>query len=415
LLFYLRIRIDRFVRRLAQFLSLPRAVPLLGLAVVTACSSPRDKPEDAVNDFLRAVHKHDCKKVFWYFSTASQNKVREESAKAINDYPSYADQLTPEKFYCSSMFANRFLTYNLGSATLQQIEGNNAVVGVTYTEGTHELIPGFFPTKFVKKPSTIQVIRENGRWKIDLVTPSPAEKEIIEARERAKAKELEMMAKVQHQQEERLREIIRAKCSTFRLRARWTFQSHPQAGIIQDETAKFGAELLGVHIIDLPEGKALQFQADKEAVRLSEDLLNNQACGMIMFWFRRDDAERLNRVLLKVWPGVLSETGIEISGDGQIHYRVQRATVQSDERLEPQKFYRLAFAWGENGLRIYIDGKLNAKSDEPAQITARSKLTELGRDPNNPEKTGSRMTIRDLRIYEGFADEETIARLFAEQ
>jgi hypothetical protein len=66
-------------------------------------------------------------------------------------------------------------------------------------------------------------------------------------------------------------------------------------------------------------------------------------------------------------------------------------------------------------MRIYVDGKLDAKSDKPEQVAAAAKLTELGRDPNDPEKTGSRMTIRDLRIYESFADEMAIAQLFAEQ
>ena len=59
--------------------------------------------------------------------------------------------------------------------------------------------------------------------------------------------------------------------------------------------------------------------------------------------------------------------------------------------------------------------RTDAKSDKPAQVVAAAKLTELGRDPNDPEKTGSRKTIRDLRIYEGFADELAIAQLFAEQ
>ncbi len=287
------------------------------------------------------------------------------------------------------MFATRFLTFNVGSATVQTIEGNNAVVTVTYTEGKNELIPGFFPTKFVKVPTTIQLVRENGRWKIGLVTPSPAEKKVIEIREKMKAKEQEMMVQARHQmalEEERLRETIHQTCRNFLPLARWTFQSRPKAGTIRDETGKFVAELLGAHVVHLPEGATLQFQADKEAVRLPEDLLNNRACGVIMFWFRRDDAERLNRVLLKVWPGVLSETGIHISEDGQIYYNVQGITIHSNERLQPRKFYRLAFAWGENGMRIYIDGKLDAKSDKLAQVAAAAKLTELGRDPNDPDK-----------------------------
>jgi hypothetical protein len=231
-----------------------RAFPLFVFSVIAACSNPREKPEDAVNDSLRAVRKHDCDKVFWYFSTSSQEKVRQESARAIRDYPTYAEQLAPEKFYCSSVFTNRFLTYNVGSASVQKIEGNKAVVGVTYNEGRNELIPGFFPTKFVKVTDTIQVVRENGLWKIDLVTPSPAEKKVIEAREKMKAKEQEMIAQERQRMAlavERLRETIHLKCRDLRLLARWTFQGRPRAGSIQDETGKFAAELLGPHIADV--------------------------------------------------------------------------------------------------------------------------------------------------------------------
>ena len=68
-----------------------RAASLLLFGVIAACSNPQEKTEDAVNNFLRAVRKHDCQKAFWFFSTSSQEKVREESAKAIRDYPTYAD------------------------------------------------------------------------------------------------------------------------------------------------------------------------------------------------------------------------------------------------------------------------------------------------------------------------------------
>src|SRR5437763_17042801 len=123
---------------------------------------------------------------------------------------------------------------------------------------------------------------------------SPTEKEAIAAREKAKAKELENIARARQQkllEEERLRETLHQKCTNFRLLARWTFQSRPEAGRIQDQTGAFAAELLGARVVDLPEGNALQFQADKEAVRLPEEVLDNRACGVIMFWFRRDDAE----------------------------------------------------------------------------------------------------------------------------
>jgi hypothetical protein len=180
-------------------MTIVRAVSLLFFGIIAACNNVGDKPQDAVNNFLSAVRKQDCKRVFWYFSTVSQEKVRQESARAINDYPTYAEQLTPEKFYCSSMFANRFRLFNPGSANLQSTDGTKAVVAVIYTEGTNELIPGFFPTKFVKKTDTIRVVREDGRWKIDLVTPSAAEQEVNAAREKAKAKELEIIARERQQ------------------------------------------------------------------------------------------------------------------------------------------------------------------------------------------------------------------------
>jgi hypothetical protein len=148
-------------------------------------------------------------------------------------------------------------------------------------------------------------------------------------------------------------------------------------------------------------------------VVLPEAVLNYRPCGVIMFWFRRDDSQTLNRVLLKVWPGAFSETGIEVHPDGRIHYNVQRNLISSNERLEPQRFYQLAFVWNENGMRIYIDGRLDASLAKPAHIAANSTKTELGRDPNNPEKTGSHMTIRDLRIYEGSAEDAILAQLFS--
>lgn len=386
-----------------------RAVFLLLAAMLSACSKPQENPDDAANEFLRAVHRKDCEKIFASFSTASQEKIRADSAKAIKDYPAYAGQFTPEKYYCTSVFANRFLTYNRGSAKLQKIEGSNAVVTVTYTEGRNELIPGFFPTKFVRVPTTLQLVKERGSWKIDLVTPSPAEREMIAAREKAISKEREAMAAAQ----QRVREMVHNRCTNFHLLARWTFHDEPVDKRIKDETGNFVAELLGAHIVDLPEGKGLQFQADMEAVGLPEAVLNYHPCGVIMFWFRRDDSQTLNRVLLKVWPGAFSETGIEVHPDGRIHYNVQRNSISSNERLEPQRFYQLAFVWNENGMRIYIDGRLDANLAKAAHIAANSTKTELGRDPNNPEKTGSRMTIRDLRVYEGSAEDATLAQLFS--
>src|SRR5207245_4559290 len=170
------------------------------------------------------------------------------------------------------------------------------------------------------------------------------------------------------------------------------------------------AELLGAQVVDLPEGKALQFRAESEALRLPEAVLNYRPCGAITFWFRRDDGQTLNRVLLKVWPGSFSEMGIEVHPDGHIHCNVQRNALTGGRSLEPMRFYQLAVVWNQSGMRIYVDGNLEATLEKSVHIGAYSRLTELGRDPNNP-KTGSCMTIRDLRIYEGIPGEGDLALL----
>ena len=354
-----------------------RVVNLLLISCLTffaGCGDPKKSPADSVNAFLRAVHRQDCKEVFSFFSSASQEKVREEAARAAKDYPTYAKDFTPENLYCTSVYANRYLTFTRGSAKNESIDGT---------------------------------------WKLDLIKPTPEVAKVLEAREVAINKEREAIARYQAERalaEQKQLETIYSHCTNFHLVVRWKFDREPAGEKIKDETGAFTAELLGAHIVDLPEGKALQFQAVSEAVRLPEEILNNRGCGMITFRFRRDDAETQDRILYKVLPGVFSETGIEVGGDGRVYFSVQRNSLASKSLLDPQKFYQLTFVWNRNGMRIYIDGKLDATLERPVYTSARATKTEMGRDPNDALKTGSGMTIQDLRIYEGVADESAFAQ-----
>jgi len=393
-----------------------RVVNLLLISCLTffaGCGDPKKSPADSVNAFLRAVHRQDCKEVFSFFSSASQEKVREEAARAAKDYPTYAKDFTPENFYCTSVYANRYLTFTRGSAKNESIDGTNAVVVANVREGKNELIPGFFPLTFTNVPTRIMMVFEDGTWKLDLIKPTPEVAKVLEAREVAINKEREAIARYQAERalaEQKQLETIYSHCTNFHLVVRWKFDREPAGEKIKDETGAFTAELLGAHIVDLPEGKALQFQAVSEAVRLPEEILNNRGCGMITFRFRRDDAQTQDRILYKVLPGVFSETGIEVGGDGRVYFSVQRNSLASKSLLDPQKFYQLTFVWNRNGMRIYIDGKLDATLERPVYTSARATKTEMGRDPNDALKTGSRMTIQDLRIYEGVADESAFAQ-----
>jgi hypothetical protein len=152
---------------------------------VFGCADSRSKPEDAAKTFLRAIRKQDCKTVWNLFSAASQEQIRKQSEQEIKNYPSYAHEFAPEDFYCKSIFANRFLSYDVGSPKLKSIDGTNAVVMATEKEGTNHLVPGFFPTKFKHDPVQMNLVKENGAWKIDLVTPTAPESAASAARQKA--------------------------------------------------------------------------------------------------------------------------------------------------------------------------------------------------------------------------------------
>src|SRR5437588_10557442 len=89
-----------------------RVVNLLLISCLTffaGCGDPKKSPADAVNAFLRAVHRQDCKEVFSFFSSASQEKVREEVARAAKDYPHLRERLHSGEFLlhvrlCKSLF-----------------------------------------------------------------------------------------------------------------------------------------------------------------------------------------------------------------------------------------------------------------------------------------------------------------------
>jgi hypothetical protein len=372
-----------------------------------SCGKPKGSPEEAFDSFLDAVHKKDCKRVFAFFSIASQEKIRAEAARAAKESPAYAQEFTPETFYCTSVYANRWFEYNRGSSKPGKIEGTNATTFPTTRKGVGFALPGFSPFRWKNIPTEVRMVRENGGWKIDLLTPTTELALAIGAREKAMAREREMMAAARQQTQEQLYH----RCTNFHLVAHWSFKAVPAGGKIADETGTFMAELLGAQIVDLPEGRALQFRAEGEALRLPEAVLSYRPCGAITFGFRRDDAQTLNRVLLKVWPGSFCETGIEVHPDGRIHYNVQRNALTGTVSLEPMQFYQLAFVWNERGMRIYVDGNLEASQEKPVHVGAYSRLTELGRDPNNPAKTGSHMTIRDLKIYEGIPGEGDLINL----
>jgi hypothetical protein len=164
------------------------ALVALGLVQVS-CQKRPATPEQVANAFLRDVKRDDCVRAWQHFSSPSMDKIREESAKAIQREPYYAEQFKPENLYCVSTYANRFDSMIPGTARLQSIEGSNATVVVQRREPAGFALPGFSPMGSKRVPDELFLVRENGGWKIDLVRPTSAEQAVIAARNRAMERE----------------------------------------------------------------------------------------------------------------------------------------------------------------------------------------------------------------------------------
>jgi hypothetical protein len=164
------------------------AIVALGI-VGCGCRNRAETPEQVANAFLREIKRDNCAAAWKHFSSASMQKIREESAKAIEREPHYAEQFKPENLYCVSTYANRFDTMIPGTAKLQAIEGSNATVIVQRREPAGFALPGFSPMGSKKVPDEVFLVQENAVWKIDVVRPTSAVNAVIAARNHAMERE----------------------------------------------------------------------------------------------------------------------------------------------------------------------------------------------------------------------------------
>lgn len=143
------------------------------------CQSGPESPEEIANKFLREVKRNEVK-AWAYYSGPSQEKIRAESKRLIESTPYYVEDFKAEKLYSA-----RFNTMIAGSARVQKIEGTNATLTVQRREPAGFALPGFSPMGSKKVPAELLLVRENGQWKIDVLSPSTDERKVLAARQRA--------------------------------------------------------------------------------------------------------------------------------------------------------------------------------------------------------------------------------------
>lgn len=151
------------------------------------CQRGPESPEEVANKFVREVKRNEVK-AWAYYSGPSQEKIRAESKRLIENTPYYV-----EAFRAEQLYSDRFNKMIAGSAHVQRIEGSNATLIVQRKEPAGFALPGFSPIGWKKVPAEMLLVRENGQWKIDVVSPTTEERKFFAARQRAIQAELDLI------------------------------------------------------------------------------------------------------------------------------------------------------------------------------------------------------------------------------
>lgn len=186
------------------------------------------------------------------------------------------------------------------------------------------------------------------------------------------------------------------------LRARWDFAGQdPFLDVVTGNLAR------GEHVQLQPDG--LVFSGVGGGLVLSPTVIGAIPAGAVALTLRRDGPERC-RVLALLDPGVSCTLGLSIDAEGRPNLWVGERSLTSEVAIDPGRFHRLVFAWGPRGCKILIDGTVVARSPDGAQVTS-APVLELGRDANNPHRTGSHMTLRALEVHDADLDDEALRGL----
>jgi hypothetical protein len=128
----------------------------------------RDDPVAAARGFLSAVHRWDCETAWTYFSDATQAYVEHKSREMQRSLPYAERAFAPHRLYCNPTSVGRFHSYVPASVRLQSVEGPRATVLIEVREGTHFLLPGFWPTRTKVSLAEMHLVEEAGGWKVAL-------------------------------------------------------------------------------------------------------------------------------------------------------------------------------------------------------------------------------------------------------
>jgi hypothetical protein len=141
-----------------------RFVTLAVAIALAACGAgpAADDPVGVTRAFIETARRGDCMTLWSYFSRGTQENIEGQVREALR-YAEYPTDLTPQTRHCPDVYAEALP----GTALLVSQDADAATVQVTFAEGSRLALIPFLSTKYREWQESLQLVREDARWKID--------------------------------------------------------------------------------------------------------------------------------------------------------------------------------------------------------------------------------------------------------
>jgi hypothetical protein len=149
----------------------------------------------------------------------------------------------------------------------------------------------------------------------------------------------------------------------------------------------------------------------REYVAIAHDPLFAVENGTVQFWFNPDRVADEQTMLSKDHSGFLDGGHLNIGLDGgHLEVRLQSAHdsfyIQTQKLIQDDSWYHLAFTFGGDGMKLYLDGNLVGENSFTGGLTGNQEPIVIGSSiRSNREDPGNLSDLYITRPFDGRIDE----------
>lgn len=149
-----------------------RSLALLAVIAVAGCRA-KSGPEQALESYIRAVRAHRCDAAMSFLSARTRHAI-----ESLIERPQHPQAPVPiEHYYCYDLM---FENCKEKKMTLTSETGDTAKVSMPCGRTQDSILPGFTSMFLKYEPRISELVREGGKWRVELPMPI----RIVEVRER---------------------------------------------------------------------------------------------------------------------------------------------------------------------------------------------------------------------------------------